>query len=103
MDARHRSPTAGSSLRGNITRSAVATGYSMDRPTTPTVREVSGVVKARTRLCLPRRVNMTTFVVTTSVDVANGDVSENDLSLREAIELANTTLGAERITFADGI
>ena len=46
---------------------------------------------------------MTTFVVTTSADVANGDVSENDLSLREAIELANANPGADRITFADGI
>ena len=46
---------------------------------------------------------MTTFVVTTSADVANGDVSENDLSLREAIELANASSGADRITFADGI
>ena len=46
---------------------------------------------------------MTTFVVTTSVDVANGDVSENDLSLREAIELANASAGADRITFADEI
>jgi hypothetical protein len=46
---------------------------------------------------------MTTFVVTTSADVANGDVSPDDLSLREAIELANASSGADRITFADGI
>ena len=46
---------------------------------------------------------MTTFVVTTSADVANGDVSENDLSLREAIELANASSGRDRITFGDGI
>jgi len=46
---------------------------------------------------------MTTFVVTTSADVANGDVSPNDLSLREAMELANTRPGADRITFADGV
>ena len=46
---------------------------------------------------------MTTFVVTTSADVANGDVSENDLSLREAIELANANGGPDRIRFANGI
>jgi hypothetical protein len=46
---------------------------------------------------------MTAFVVTTFDDVANGDVSENDLSLREAIALANARPGGDRITFADTI
>ena len=46
---------------------------------------------------------MATFVVTTSRDVANGDVSEDDLSLREAITLANSRAGADRIVFAEDI
>jgi hypothetical protein len=46
---------------------------------------------------------MATFVVTTSRDVANGDLSENDLSLREAITLTNARAGADRIMFAEDI
>jgi hypothetical protein len=43
------------------------------------------------------------FVVTTSRDVANGNLAKDDLSLREAIELANAHTGTDRIAFADGI
>ena len=40
------------------------------------------------------------IVVSTTVDELDGDISTGDLSLREAIVLANSSLGANTITFA---
>jgi hypothetical protein len=46
---------------------------------------------------------MARFVVTVSEDLDNGNTSAGDLSLREAIGLANSRAGADRITFADDV
>jgi hypothetical protein len=40
------------------------------------------------------------LVVTSPYDVVNGDLSASDLSLREAVGLANASAGAQSITFA---
>ncbi|MGD9853632.1 MAG: beta strand repeat-containing protein [Planctomycetaceae bacterium] len=56
---------------------------------------VSEVLEARTLL--------TTYTVDNLVDESDGDFNAGDLSLREAIELANASAGADDIKFADGL
>jgi hypothetical protein len=46
---------------------------------------------------------MAQFVVTVAEDVSNSDTSSGDLSLREAIQLANANGVSDTITFASGI
>ncbi len=46
---------------------------------------------------------MADFIVTVAEDIANGDTSAGDLSLREAIDLANARDGADTIRFAAGV
>ncbi|MFO1001130.1 MAG: matrixin family metalloprotease [Planctomycetaceae bacterium] len=43
------------------------------------------------------------YLVDTLVDESDGNYSPGDLSLREAIQLANSTAGAEQINFAAGL
>ena len=43
------------------------------------------------------------YVVDTLVDESDGNFGVGDLSLREAVQLANATLGAEEINFASGL
>ncbi len=45
----------------------------------------------------------TTYVVSTTDDVVDNDLSSGNLSLREAILLSNGNVGADTITFADGL
>ena len=56
----------------------------------------------------PRRLRATDappafFVVDTLIDENDGDYSAGDVSLREAIEAANASAGAETITFAPSL
>ncbi|MEZ6132320.1 MAG: choice-of-anchor Q domain-containing protein [Planctomycetaceae bacterium] len=44
-----------------------------------------------------------TLVVSTNTDVVDGDYSTGELSLREAITIANGRTGADTITFASGV
>lgn len=44
-----------------------------------------------------------TFTVDTLVDESDGDISAGDLSLREALELANANPGADTVTFDGGL
>jgi hypothetical protein len=46
---------------------------------------------------------MASFIVTVEEAVADGDLSAGDLSIREAIQLANARSGADSITFADDV
>jgi CSLREA domain-containing protein len=46
---------------------------------------------------------MANFVVDTLADAIDGNTSAGDLSLREAIALANANPGADTITFAGAI
>jgi len=46
---------------------------------------------------------MSVIIVTASKDVDNGDLSKDNISLREAISLANDRPGFDRIEFADHI
>ncbi len=46
---------------------------------------------------------MATFVVTIINDESDGNLTANDLSLREAIEQANLTGAADQITFDPGL
>ncbi len=43
------------------------------------------------------------YLVDTLVDESDGNYSPGDLSLREAIQLSNSTAGAEQINFASGL
>ena len=52
----------------------------------------------------PPKVSRRTLVVTTANDELDTDLSDpNDLSLREAIEIANNSFGLDTITFAPGL
>ena len=43
---------------------------------------------------------MTTFTVSTTNDIVDGNYSQGQLSLREAVNLANATTAADTIEFA---
>lgn len=53
--------------------------------------------------CLEIRALLAAFVVDTIVDESDGNLSAGDLSLREAIESANSLAGADTITFDAGV